>query len=162
MIIWLISLGIIILLQFAVLFGPPYVPTLERQRRLALDMLKLKPGQRFYDLGCGDGSLLKDAASRGLLAVGYEINPILAAIAWLRTIRHRKQVKIVLGSFWKADITEADGIFVFLTAHHMKKLDNFMRKNTKNQPVKLLSYGFRIPGRKAEKAKAALFLYRYP
>lgn len=157
---WLIGLALLLAIQFAVLFGPPYVPTLKKQRQKALDMLALKPGQVLYDLGCGDGSLLKDAAGRGLRAVGYEINPILAAIAWLRTRRYGSRVKIIRGNFWKADLSEADGIFAFLTSHYMRKMDRLVGERAK-KPVRLVSYGFEIPGKKPAASKAALFLYIY-
>lgn len=159
---WLVALAAVLALQFAVLFGPPYVPTLKRQRKQALDMLALKPGQVFYDLGCGDGSLLKEAAQRGLTVVGYEINPIFALISRLRTLNRRKYVKIRIGSFWKADVSDADGIFVFLTTRHMNRLHEFMQAQGFNKPVKLVSFGFRIPEKKAKKSQGALFLYLYP
>lgn len=154
-------LGLLLLVQFAVIAGPPYVPTLTAQRKQALDMLDLKPRQKFYDLGCGDGGLLKEAAGRGLTAIGYEINPILAAVAWLRTKKHRQNVRINFSNFWRADISAADGVFVFLTSHHMVKLDKFMEMQTTDKPIKLVSYGFAIPGKKPVKTAGALFLYHY-
>lgn len=159
--VWLGLLALLLIAQFAVIAGPPYVPTLKAQRVKALDMLELKPGQKFYDLGCGDGGLLNEAASRGLIAIGYEINPLLAVISWLRTIKHRKNVKIIVTNFWKANLSDADGVFVFLTSHHMAKLDNFMEKQATNKPIKLVSYGFTVPSKKHVGADGALFLYRY-
>jgi precorrin-6B methylase 2 len=81
--IWILLLIIILAFQFVVLFlGAPYVPTLHKQREIALDLLKLKPGQTLIDLGCGDGAMLIEAAKRGIKVVGYEINPLLVFIAW--------------------------------------------------------------------------------
>lgn len=157
---WLFALFVLLAVQSAVFFGPPYVPTLKKQRQKALDMLGLKAGQVFYDLGCGDGGLLKDAANRGLWAVGYEINPLLAAVAWVRTLRHRSRVRVVWGNFWKADLSKADGVFVFLASHYMEKMDKLMA-DSKGKPVKLVSYGFEIPGKKAVSKKDAIFLYHY-
>lgn len=157
---WLVGLTALVLVQFAVFFGPPYVPTLRRQRRAALDMLNLKTGQTFYDLGCGDGSLLIDASRRGLRAVGYEINPLLASVAWLRTRRYKKNVRVVIGNFWKADLSDADGIFIFLASRYMSRMDRLISKEAK-KPVRLVSYGFPVSGRKATSEKEALFLYKY-
>lgn len=161
MIFWLGLLGLLILLQFAVLFGPPYLPTRRRQRQEALRLLDLKQGQTLYDLGCGDGSLIKEAAKQGTRAVGYEINPLLAGIAWLRTRRERERVKIILGNFWKADISDADGVFVFLAEQFMKRLDKFMSGQKNKKTIKLVSYGFSIPGKKSIAKKGAMLLYLY-
>lgn len=144
------------------LFGAPYMPTLKSRCRQALKLLDLKPGQTLVDLGCGDGVMLKIAAQNGLKAVGYEINPILAAIAWLRTRRYGRRVKIVPGNFWKADLSGADGIFVFLITHHMKRFDDFMLSQSKSGELKVVSHAFKIPGRKAAKKSGPFFLYHYP
>jgi SAM-dependent methyltransferase len=159
--IWIIALIALLAFQFVVLFlGAPYVPTLKSQRKAALDLLDLKKGQTLIDLGCGDGAMLKDAAKRGLNVVGYEINPLLVFISWLRTRRYGKQVKLVQGNFWHKDWPEADAVFVFLTDRYMERLNQEMQKKF-NKPVKLITYGFSIPGKKPVTQKAACFLYDY-
>lgn len=157
----LFVLVIVIAYSFAVgvMFGAPYLPTLDAQRRTALDMLDLKPGQTLYDLGCGDGRMLKAAAGRGLNAVGYEMSPLLVLIARLVNFRHRKQVKVVLGDYWRADISEADGIFVFLLDKYMAKLDR--KVSALNKPIKVASYTFQIPGKKPLRKENAVYLYEY-
>jgi len=40
-------------------------------------MLNLKSGQTLIELGSGDGRVLKEAAAKGVRAIGYEINPVL-------------------------------------------------------------------------------------
>lgn len=157
----LVFLVIALMFGFVIIFGAPYVPTLKEQRNAALELLNLNPGQKLYDLGCGDGSLLIMAASRGLNVVGYELNPILAAIAWLRTRKYRKQVKIVWGNLWRADISEADGIFVFLLGRFMGRLDNLIKNQCKTKPVNLASYAFQIPGKKETVKQSGVFLYSY-
>src|SRR3990167_2533034 len=95
--IWLIGLALIVSYGWVILFGAPYIPTLKRQRHQAIELLALKPGQTFIDLGCGDGSLLILAAQRGWRAIGYELNPILVLVVWLRTRRYRHLVKLKWG-----------------------------------------------------------------
>ena len=154
--------GLLVLAYGAViLIGAPYLPTKKAQITDALDLLDLQPGQVVVDLGCGDGSFLKAAAERGLRAVGYEVNPFLAAIAWGRTRRYGRLVKIKLGNFWRADLKTADGMFVFLIGHHMRRLDKMIQKRGGARPLKLVSHAFKIPGKKAECQKGPLFLYRY-
>lgn len=161
LIFWLIVFGVLFMFGFVVLFGAPYVPTLKRQQKIALDLLNLQSGQVFYDLGCGDGRLLKAAAGAGVKAVGYEINPLLALVAWIRTRRCSQPVKVVWGNFWKADITNANAVYIFLIEHHMDKLDKYLSRQLQGRQVKVVSYGFKIPGKKPLQDAGAVFLYKY-
>lgn len=142
-----------------VIFGAPYLPTLQTQRQIALDMLNLKPGQTLYDLGCGDGRMLRSAAQAGLNAVGYELSPILYVIALIVNFRYRKQVKVILGNYWSADWHEADGIFVFLMDRYMGRFDKKVK--ALNKPIKVASYTFQVPNKKPAQVKEAVYLYLY-
>ncbi|MEX1059039.1 MAG: hypothetical protein WEC17_01255, partial [Candidatus Saccharimonadales bacterium] len=90
-VVWAIGVLMVLAYAFVLPFGAPFLPTLKKQNSEALDLLDLKAGQVFVDLGCGDGRLLAIAASRGLNAVGYELNPFLAFYAWLRTRRYGRR-----------------------------------------------------------------------
>lgn len=161
MIFFWIATAVLMLFGFVVLFGAPYLPTLSAQQESVFEVLGLKPGQVFYDLGSGDGRMLKAAAKRGYVAVGYEINPILAMYSWLSTRRYGKQVKIVCGNFWRADLADADGIFVFLLAKYMSRLDKKLSQQHKKGKLKLASYSFAIPGKKMSAKKGPIYLYKY-
>ncbi|HEU5004867.1 MAG TPA: hypothetical protein VFT49_02145 [Candidatus Saccharimonadales bacterium] len=157
----LIVFGTIVMVGFGIVvfFGAPYLPTLQSQRQTALKLLDLKPGQTLYDLGCGDGRMLKTAAQAGLYAVGYELNPVLVAVAKIINWPYRKQVRVVWGNYWSTDISKADGIFIFLLDKYMTKFDKKV-KNL-NKPIKVASYTFEIPGKEPVKKQNAVFLYSY-
>ncbi len=123
-------------------------------------MLDLKEGQVVYDLGCGDGRFLKAAAKQGIKAVGYELNPFMFLYSWITTRRHGRKVKVRLGNFWKADISKADAVFVFLLDKYMKQLDDKLQKEGK-KGLKLASHTFKIPGKKAAAEKYGVYLYKY-
>jgi SAM-dependent methyltransferase len=159
-IIWGIALVIVLAYGVVILFGAPYLPTMAKDRRAALDMLALKKGQLLIDLGSGDGGLLVEAGNRGLRAIGYEINPILVLISWARTLRFGRRVGVRWGNFWRADIADADGIFVFLLDRFMPRLDKKLATEVK-PGIKLVSHAFKIPGRQPQVKKGALFLYQY-
>lgn len=137
--------------------GAPYLPTLEPQIAAAFKLLELKKGQTVLELGCGDGKVLIWAAKHGYKTIGIELNPILAAIAWLRTRRYRHLVTVRIGDFWKMRWPEADGVFVFLLDRFMPKLDKRMK--TYKKP--LASVAFRVPGRIHSAKKHGVFLYDY-
>lgn len=155
----LVLASIVLLFGFVVLFGAPYLPTRKKQTKAALDLLDLKPGQTLLELGCGDGRVLRAAAARGIRGVGYELNPILVAAAWFMTLRYRKLVSIKWANFWTKEWPEADGIFVFLLDKYMSKLDKKIVQQGRS--VKLASFAFKIPGKKAAKLKSGIFLYTY-
>ena len=143
------------------LVGAPFLPTRKKERKDALDLLNLKSGQVFFDLGSGTGDLLVEAAKRGLRSVGYEINPFLWAYSWLRTRRYRRLVEIKLQSFWRADLSGADGVFVFLITHHMEHLARLIDSRLGKKPLRVVSHAFKIPGRTPAQKLGALFLYIY-
>lgn len=148
---------------FVLLRGAPYLPTLSKQVKTALDLIDLKPGQTLLELGCGDGKVLVAAAERGWNVVGYELNPILALIAWLRTRKYRGRVRVVCGDFWRAKWPPADAIFVFLLDSFMQKLDTKIVQSYPKpvKPVKLVSFAFQIPDREPKTQKNGLYLYEY-
>jgi SAM-dependent methyltransferase len=161
-IVWGLGLFLVITYGLVLFFGAPFLPTTKKQASNALDLLDLKPGQVFVDLGCGDGRLLSLAASRGLKAIGYELNPSLAFYAWLRTRRYGRRVKVRWANFWQADLSKADGVYVFLIGHFMQRLDKLLINNSNNHQIKLVSNAFKIPNRRPIMRKGPLFVYIYP
>lgn len=160
--IWLIVVVVVALICFGgvMLFGAPYLPTLGPQVTAALKLADLRHGQTMLELGCGDGKVLVAAARQGITVVGYELNPILAAIAWLRTRRYRKQVKVIWGDFWQKPWPEAQAIFTFLLPKYMSKLDKKVIQY-KHKPVKLVSFAFVIPNKRPTRERVGVYLYEY-
>lgn len=158
---FLIVLAVIMLLGFVVFFGPPFLPTLNKNIETALDLLDLKAGQTMLDLGSGDGRVLVAAAKRGVRVAGIELSPLLAAVSWLRTRRYRKQVRIICGSYFVADWPPADAIFTFMIPRQMAKLDKHIERWRGKRPVRVASFAFEIPGKKPAASRDGVFLYEY-
>src|SRR5207244_12734874 len=72
-----LAAGILFLFALTVCVGPPYVPTPRGKIAVALDLLRFPEGATVVDLGSGDGTFLLAAVHRGLVAYGYEMNPLL-------------------------------------------------------------------------------------
>lgn len=157
-----VIVGAVLLVCFTgvLLFGAPYLPTLRPQVVMALKLSGLKKGQTLLELGCGDGRVLIAAAQRGYKAVGYELNPLLAAVAWLRTRRYRRQVQVIWGDFWRQPWPPAQAIFVFLLPKYMVKLDKKVIQYS-SKPVNVVSFAFSIPGKQAAQEAHGVFCYRY-
>ncbi len=159
--IWLALLIIILPFAYVLLFGAPYLPTRKKQVNQALDLLGLKKGELLIDLGSGDGAVLVEAAKRGIRCVGYELNPFVFTVAYIRVWQYRKLVKLRLKNFWSQSIpAETRGVFVFLLDKYMVKLDEKLRTEAP-KGTRVVSYTFEIPGKKASTSKQALNLYQY-
>jgi SAM-dependent methyltransferase len=160
------TIGIIVVLiilcfSLVVFVGPPYLPTLTPQVKVALDMLDLKPGDTMLELGCGDGKVLIAAAQRGWNVVGIELNPILVLVCRVRTWRYRKQVRVVMGNYWNIAVwPPAKGIFGFVLPKYMLKLDACIKQWQKGS-VKLASFAFVIPDKKVIREQDGVYLYKY-
>lgn len=162
---WILILLLFLLIPFGVvsLVGAPYLPTLKPHIKTALEMAELKRGQTLIELGCGDGRVVAAAAKHGIKVVGYELNPFLALIAWLRTRRYGKRVQIKVGDFWRTDWPKADAVFTFLLPKYMAKLDKKVARYQadQGQAVKLVSFAFLVPDRVARDHKEGVWLYIY-
>ena len=156
-----ILLVVSLLLGFVVFFGPPYVPTKQRNMETALDLLDLQRGQTMLELGSGDGKVLIAAAKRGIRVVGIELSPVLLLISWLRTRPYRKQVRLLWGNYFMVTWPAADAIFTFMIPRQMARLDKRIEQWRGERPVRLASFAFKIPGRKAAKVQNGVFLYDY-
>jgi len=159
----MIALALVVvclLFGLVVLVGPPYLPTMRGQIDTALDMLALKPGQTLLELGSGDGRVMLAAARRGYKVVGIELNPLLVVFSWLLTLRYRRQVRVVWGSYWGRPWPRADAIFTFMLPRFMPKLDERIEV-WRGGPMRLASFAFTIPGREPRAERQGVYLYDY-
>jgi precorrin-6B methylase 2 len=134
---WLSVLFFILVLLWILvpaLYGLPPVPTRPERIRKALELANLQPNETLYDLGAGDGRVLLIAAREfGAKAVGLEIGPIQCALIWLRVTASGlgNQIKGRWENFFKADLSEADVVFVYATSKEITKLAPHLEKQMK-------------------------------
>jgi len=134
--IFFILLFIIISLWILVpaLYGLPPVPTKPERIRKALKLANLKPNQTLYDLGAGDGRVLLIAARDfGAKAVGIEVGPIQCALIWLRAVASGfgNRIQIRWANFYKANLSDADVVFIYATSKEVTKLASQLEKQLK-------------------------------
>ena len=107
------------------LYGLPPVPTNPERIRKALKLVNLQPNEILYDLGAGDGRILLIAARDfEAKAIGIEIGPLQCALIWLRVVANGfgRQVQVRWENFYKADLKDADVVFVYATSKEVMKL----------------------------------------
>jgi hypothetical protein len=105
--------------------------------------------------------MLVAAAQKGVNTIGYELNPVLVLISYIRTSPYRHRVKIVWGNYWLMKLPETDGIYTFLLDKYMEKLDKKIVQNYPDKKIKLASHAFKIPDKKIAKEKQGVYLYKY-
>ena len=116
------------------LYGLPPVPTRMARIQKALKLASLQPDETLYDLGAGDGRVLLIAARDfGANAVGLEIGPIQCALIWLRATASGlgKQIQVRGENFYKANLQDADVVFVYATSKEINKLAPHMEMRMK-------------------------------
>lgn len=149
--------GLAICFGYVIIFGAPYLPTRQPDIDAVFRELPKKSGT-FYDLGCGDGKVLRAAARAGFKPIGYELNPILWLISWCRLRRYGGRV--YWRSFWRADLSGADVVFVFLIDHFMARLARKAKSELKSGSW-LVSYTFLLPAVKTTKHTRNTYFYKF-
>lgn len=158
--IFLLAVLVVLLFGFVVFFGAPFLPTLKAKNEDIFELLDLRAGQTLLELGSGDGRILRAAAERGITGIGYELNPLLVLWSRLRNRKYREFMTVHWGNYWQTELPKADAIYVFLLDKYMEKLDNKIIQERQGR-LKLVSFAFKVPGRKIARELNGLFLYTY-
>ena len=143
-----------------------FVPSDKVMIKRALKLLEMKRGGQFWDLGSGDGRVVRMAVNDyGVEGVGIEINPFLTKFAQWTAGRNPK-TRFVTASLWAADFSGADYIYCYLSPKAMKKLGDRFDKELKRGAL-VVSRAFAIPQmqqrlvRQENYPEGQLFLYRF-
>lgn len=154
----------------AFLTGAPWVPTpLPRVKRM-LELANIKPGDRVYDLGCGDGRIVHLAAQEyGADAVGLELSPLVFFWACIRNFFLRSKGRVLLRDFRRIDYSNAKELIFYLLPDVLKIMRPKFEKELK-PGTRIVSYAFAIPGweptyteaRDREKHYGPIFVYELP
>jgi len=121
--IFLIALWLVLIVSMLlILWGGlttrvPYVPLPHGAVRELVRALSLNPGDRFYDLGSGDGRVVRAVAEAfpGTEATGVEKAPFPFLASRFRLRRRKiKNAQIVSGDFFDAPLFRATHIYMYL------------------------------------------------
>lgn len=160
---WVIVGGILVFFGFMAFVGAPYVPSQRKYVRRAFDHFGLSPSDTLVDIGSGDGVVLRIASSYGARATGYEINPLLAGIAWALS-RSDSRVTVRLANFWQAAVPDATTfMYAFSVSRDEKKLIAAVQQQADRlgRPLKLLCLGSPFKHRPATETFEAYYLYTF-
>jgi len=149
-----------------ILGGLPWIPTAHARIRKALELAQLRPGERLYDLGAGDGRVLILAAREfGARAIGIEFSPLHCLLAvWLaRNNRLGAQVTVRREDFFQTDLRDADVVFAFMTSRQAPRLRTHLESQLR-PGARVVTVSFDLDGWQptAIDQTNLLFLYKMP
>lgn len=143
---WAIALMVIIIIPtiIAMSSGAPFVPTPMARVKKMIALAKIKPGEKVYDIGCGDGRMVYVAANDyGANATGYELSPLVYGLARLRKFFWRSKAKIQFTDFRYKNLGDADVIVCYLLPESLARLQPKLEAELK-QGARVISYAFPI------------------
>jgi SAM-dependent methyltransferase len=137
---------------------PFWSPSDPASVEVALDLANLRRGERFVDLGCGDGQVLVAAAKRGARVVGIEIDEGLADQARETLAANGLEGKVFVADLLSLDL-EADVIFAYLSPATLQRLTPALRVLDE---ARLVTLDYDVPDLVADKVSRGARLYRLP
>lgn len=165
-IIALIIIFVLLYFFWPMLKGAPWIPTRMKKVRQMLSLAEIQSEEILYDLGCGDGRFIINAARRfGAKAVGIELNLFL--YLWCQLIITilglRRKVKIKYGNFFKRNLSDADVVICYLLPETNDKLEDKLLRELK-PTARIISNSFvfnKLPVINEDVHKG-IFIYKVP
>lgn len=126
----------------------PWAPWWRTNKKTAKAICKLAniiSTDVIYDLGCGDGEVLIQAAKLGAKGIGIEIDPFRVLVAKVRILKNnvRDKVNIKRNNFFNEDISAATVVIVYLVPKTLDRLKTKFLRELK-PGVRVVSYKYEI------------------
>lgn len=137
--------------------GAPYVRSSKKTQDTMFRLAEIQPGEIVYDLGCGDGTVVRRASLLGVDAVGVEASLSTFLLAWLWCLPY-PGARIRFGDLWKGDYRDADVVFCYLLVESMQRFEREIWPTLK-PGCRVVSNSFRMKGLVPTKEEGTVFLY---
>lgn len=109
----------------------PSIQTGKEQYPQILSLIKPDQNTKLYDLGCSWGDFLLAAAKAGAgECVGFEIALLPYVSASLRAMLSGRKISIRWQDFFRADLSAATAVYVYLVPTMMPKIERLMAQLT--------------------------------
>lgn len=151
---------------FGLIMGAPYVSTDKKLVEKMVELAEIKPGEKIYDIGCGDGRIVFEACRKGAIGTGIDVNLTLVWLARIKNLFFKLPAKFYARDLKKYDWSEADVVFCYLLPGLVEYLIPRFKKLKPG--TRIVSHGFSIHGwepsthfvANKEKQLGNIFVYR--
>ncbi len=181
--VWIIFFILLFSLAYAAASGAPWVPTFRGDIDRLKKLLALQDGEKFVELGCGDGRVILSLLSlphlkgelgggntlpRGnsrLVGTGLELSLLQYLIANIRRILSRTwNVKFILANAFHYDLRDVDAVYMFLMPETYEKIRPKLEAELR-PGTRVVTYVWPIEGWEPlvvdeVEGKSKLYLYR--
>lgn len=125
----------------------PYYPTPETVVEEMLKLVAVKPGEKMFDLGSGDGRIVIASAKKGADSVGVEFDEDLykRSSAKIKQLGLDKKARIIHGDMLVQDYSSADVVTVYLLPVSTDKMRPILEKQLK-KGARIVAHDFEFAG----------------
>lgn len=126
----------------------PWLPTPIEDLPRVVRLLGLRPGQRFCDLGAGEGRVvLAVERATGAACTGIELSPFHYLLGRLRlALQGNERTRLVAGDFLRADLSGYDALYVWGTSVTTTTPAFLAQVETLRPGTRLVCHHHPIPG----------------
>ncbi|MBD3338191.1 MAG: SAM-dependent methyltransferase [Candidatus Lokiarchaeota archaeon] len=144
---------------YSMLYGAPFIPTSKKRIKAILDLGNFSERDIVYDLGCGDGRIIRAIAKMKVKkAVGYEFSIPTYLYARLKTALYGRGEKIIFGNFWNKDLADADVLICFFLDRTMRDFERKIWPNLRTG-TRVISNEFKMKDVEPKNKQDSVYLY---
>jgi len=122
-----------------------YIPTPKDIVRRMLQCASLRPGERIFDLGAGDGRIMIEAVRHfRAKAVGVEIDPERTKRIRERLSSTGTSAELIEGDLLKVDVSTADVVCIYLSDSMNAELGPKLKRELK-KGTRVVSLDYQLP-----------------
>lgn len=152
-------------LAYAAASGAPWVPTKKGDLKRIECLLQLQSGERFVELGCGNGRVCQYLAQKnpGAEVHGVELSLLQYFVAWVQNRLTRSKIRFYFQNIFHHDLSDYDAVYLFLMPETYQKIQPKLKKELR-PGARVVTYVWPIPGWEPveiDHEEGALDLYLY-
>ena len=97
---------------------------------VALELFEIRRGATVYELGSGNGHILKKISERrpDLALIGYEISPYAYVLSWCK-VWGKRNIAVHYGNFFSKKLVTPAAIYFYLLPEIYPKLISYLKEN---------------------------------